>query len=71
MRIFKELGICILINVIFKMDNVNTKEVTVPYDEYIHLLKLRRYVNDWYPNYAQCEICGNYHPVGYVCIICE
>ncbi len=53
------------------MDNVNIKEVTVPYDEYVHLLKLRRYVQDWHPNYAQCEICGNYHPVGCVCIICE
>lgn len=53
------------------MNNLNIENVTIPYNEYIHLLKLRKYVNDWYPDYAKCEICGNYHPVGCVCTICK
>ena len=53
------------------MNNLNIENVTIPYNEYIHLLKLRKYVNDWYPDYAKCEICGTYHPVGCVCTICK
>lgn len=47
-------------------------KVTIPREEYIRLIKLARFVQDWYPTrYVECEHCGELHPEGCICINCE
>lgn len=47
------------------------KFVSIPESEYEHLLRLGVYVLDWCPNYIACKYCGEYHPIGCICLNCE
>ena len=44
--------------------------VKVPREEYLHLIRLKNYVNNWCRDYYQCKKCGHYNPIGNICIFC-
>lgn len=45
--------------------------VTISKERYEQLCRLAIYVQDWCPNYIECEHCGSYHPKGYICLDCR
>lgn len=51
---------------------IREEVITIPQDEYEHLLRLRQFISNWYrtPIWA-CPKCGTYNPEGYICINCS
>lgn len=46
--------------------------ITIPVEEYNHLLKLKGYIQNWdVRNIWECPKCGTYNPEGYICIECK
>ena len=46
--------------------------ITIPVEEYNHLLKLKGYIQNWdVRNIWECTKCGTYNPEGYICIECK
>ena len=48
-----------------------SEEVTIPIEEYNHLLRCEDYITNWSREVVTCKRCGAYNPRGYLCAICD
>lgn len=46
------------------------EETTITRGEIEEYNRYVRYVQNWYPTFVKCKVCGEFNPPGYVCINC-
>lgn len=48
------------------------RTIEIDEDEYKELLRFKRFIHTWHEDdYEKCEKCGEYHPIGTICLDCD
>lgn len=46
------------------------EETTITRGEIEEYNRYVRYVENWYPTFVRCKVCGEFNPPGYICVNC-